>query len=274
MFRRLLPVFALSFASIICWGASNPRNVVQFYSGLKALESSTSTNDANSTQQGMAACFMASEQSGINLSMDGMGEMSSSLYTMKLYNMIYNEKSLKINSYNITRTEIVEQPDQNSSMQRNGAQHYVSYVTKQYVKDGRTVTYNDVVFTLISNGLIVEMENSEASGTITPRPRATEELNVEQLRARAAYYYSRGDYYESYRYYEKLVSKSPTDGDAAYRIALMTFWRKGCKERFSKKEARERALNYIDRAISYGNSEISRKATNVKTNWENKNVYY
>lgn len=274
MIKRILFALVLSSVAFICWGASNPRNVTLFYSGLKALESAANTNIANSTQQSMAACFMASEQSGINLSMDGMGEMSSSLYTMKLYNMIFNEKSLKINSYNITKTEIVEQPDQNSSMERNNAQHYVSYVTKQYVKNGKVITYNDVVFTLISNGLIVEMENSEASGVIPPKSRPVEELNIEQLRARAAYYYSKGNYYESYRYYEKLVSKSPTDGDGAYRIALMTYWRKGCKERFGSKEAKKRALSYIDRAISYGDTEIRRKATNVKTNWENRNIYY
>lgn len=273
MIKILLVIIAV-FAIIPCMAVVNPGVVTKFYSSLQALERATSTNAANTAQQSMASCFMASDQSGINLSMDGMGEMSSSLYTMKLYNMIYSEKSLKICNCNITRTEIVEQPDQNSSMQRSDAQHYVSYVTKQYVKNGQTVTYNDVVFTLISNGLIVEMENSEVSGTITPRSRPAEELNAEQLRARAAYYYSKGDYYESYSYYEKLVSKSPTDGDAAYRIALMTFWRKGCKDRFSRKEAKERALSYINRAISYGNAEISRKATNVKINWENKNVYY
>lgn len=141
----------------------NPGVVTKFYSCLQALERATNTNAANTAQQSMASCFMASDQSGINLSMDGLGEMSSSLYTMKLYNMIYNEKSLRINNYNIIRTELLEQPDQNSSIQRNGAQHYVSYISKQYVKNGITITYNDVVFTLISNGLIVEMENSESS---------------------------------------------------------------------------------------------------------------
>lgn len=272
--KKILLVIIEVFAIIPCMAVVNPGVVTKFYSCLQALERATNTNAANTAQQSMASCFMASDQSGINLSMDGLGEMSSSLYTMKLYNMIYNEKSLRINNYNIIRTELLEQPDQNSSIQRSGAQHYVSYITKQYVKNGITITYNDVVFTLISNGLIVEMENSESSKSITSRPHPTEELNTEQLRARAAYYYSKGMYTDSYNYYEKLISKSPTDGDAIYRIALMTFWRKGCKDRFSKKESKKRAYDYIRKAISYGNSEICRKASNVLTNWENGNVYY
>lgn len=274
MKKELILVLMPLVATVSCVASVNPGAVTKFYSGLQALNRATDMNVANTAQQSMASCFMASDQSGINLSMDGLGEMSSSLYTMKLYDMIFSEKTLRIINYNITKTEIVEQPDQNSSMQRNDAQHYVSYVTKQYVKDGRTITYNDVVFTLIGNGLIVEMQNSEASGNIVTRPRPTEDLNVEQLRARAAYYYSKGMYAESYNYYEKLLARSPTDGDAAYRIALMTFWRKGCKDKYSRKEARKKAGEYMQIAFKYGNSEIRRKADNVTTNWENNNVYY
>lgn len=252
----------------------NPTSVTKFYTGLKSLENATSTNAANAAQQAMASCFMASDQSGINLSMDGLGEMSSSLYTMKLFMMIFNERSLKISNYNISNTEIVEQPDQTSAMQKKGAQHYVTYVTKQYVRDGKTTTYNDMVFTLISNGLIVEMENSESSGNIIPVPKPTEDLNVEQLRARAAYYYSKGRYTEAYNYYEQLVRRSPTDGDACYRIALMTFWRKGCKERFSKKEARSKAMDYIGRAIQYASGDVGLKAINVRDNWQHNNIYF
>lgn len=270
-------VFILCLLLFICTellAIDTPNSVSKFYSGLKSLSSATSTNVANIAQQNMASCFMASDQSGINLSMDGLGEMSSSLYTMKLFMMIFSQKSLKIENYNITRTEIVEQPDQNSSMQKKGAQHYVTYVTKLYLQDGKRTTYNDMVFTLISNGLIVEMENSESSGFIPPTTRPSSELNVEQIRARAAYYYSKGKYRESYSYYEQLIKKSPTDGDAAYRIALMTFWRKGCKDKFSKKEAEAKAKEYLAIALSYGSYEIKNKAANVSANWENNNVYF
>lgn len=271
--KNVLFIFALMVSSTMC-AITNPESVNRFYSGMKALENATDMNVANTAQQKMAACFMASDQSGINLSMDGLGEMSSSLYTMKLYMMLFSQKSLKINSYNITRTELVEQPDQSASMQKKGAQHYVTYVTKQYTRDGKTTLYNDMVFTLISNGLIVEMENSVGNSNTLPTPKPVENVSTEQLRARAAYYYSKGKYSEAYNYYEQLIKRAPTDGDAAYRIALMTFWRKGCKERFSKKNAQSKAKEYLGVALNYGSPEIKSKAANVSANWDNNNVYF
>lgn len=265
-------VVLFSLVNRVSYAVNSPTAVSKFYSCLKTLRNATNLNIANDMQQQMSACFMASEQSGINLSMDGLGEMSSSLYTMKLFTLIYREKSLVVN-YDINRTELIEQPDQTGTLQRNGAQHYVTYVTKQYSKDGKNTTYIDVVFTLISNGLIVEMENSESAGYITPKINK-DDLSIEQLRARAAYYYSRGMNDEAYNNYEKLVLKAPTDGDAAYRLALLTFWRKGCKGRFNRKQARNKAINYINIALQYGSDEIKNKARNVKANWENNNVYF
>ena len=253
--------------------AGEPVSVSTFYSGLETLEKTTNLNVANETQQKMAACFMASELGGIELSVDELGEMSSNTYTQKLFMMIYSRKNLKV-TYTFHGTELVEQPDQTGSMQRKGAQHYVTYVTKQYTMNGQTTTYYDKVMTYISNGLITEMINSKSPGKVQTTPSPTKELNIEQLRARAALYYSNGQYTDAYNCYEQLVKRVPTDGDAAYRIALLTFWRKGCKKRFSKKAAQNKAMDYIEKAILYGNSEIKEKATNVRNNWRNRNVYF
>lgn len=267
------------FAFIIiflCFGnleaINPPSKVVTFYNGFRRLEQATSFDIANTIQQQMAACFIASDNSGINLKLDGFDEMSSSFYTMKLYTMLYSEKSLKA-ICRITKTEIAEQPDQNRSMQQKGATHYMTYVTKNYTQNGITKVYNDIVFTHISSGFITEMANTESTGNITTT--STQQLSIEQLRTRASYYYSKGMYTQAYDYYEQLVTRMPTDGDAAYRIALLTFWRKGCKHKFSsRKAAQAKAKLYIQKAINYGNAEIREKATNVKNNWENNNVYF
>jgi len=269
--KRLLFIVGVFLLCGFIKAINTPTKVSIFYDGLKQLESASSFDVANSIQQRMAGCFMASENSGINLQVDGLDEMSSNFYTMKLYSMLYSEKSLKA-VCNIIRTEIVEQPDQNKSMQQKGAQHYVTHVTKTYTTNGMVKTYNDVVFTLISSGYITEMTNVEASGNLTTNKV---QLSIEQLRTRAAYYYSKGMYTQAYDYYEQLVSRAPTDGDACYRIALLTFWRKGCKHKFRRKrDAENKAKEYIKNAIEYGNYEISSKATNVSNNWENNNVYF
>lgn len=250
-----------------------PASVKTFYSGLETLESTTNLNVANETQQKMAACFMASEQGGIELSVDELGDMSSNSYTIKLFMMIYRQKSLKVHCI-INKTELVEQPDQTGKMQKKGAQHYVTYITKKYTMNGKTKTYYDKVFTFIKNGLITEMINTQQPGKVQTPSSSTQNLNIEQLRVRAAYYYSNKQYTEAYNCYEQLVKRVPTDGDASYRIALLTFWRKGCKNRFSKKAAQDKAMDYINSAILHGDSEIKEKATNVRANWLNKNVYF
>lgn len=270
MNRLFIFIMVLAYSS--CTYAINPPSKVSiFYNGLKQLEQTTDFNESNTIQQRMASCFMASENSGIQLDMDGLGEMSSTIYTMKLHTLLYSEKSLKT-VCNITSTELAGQPDQNSKMEQQGAQFYITHITKTYTQDGKTKTYSDVVSTLISNGLITEMANEESIGKTTVIPS---QLSIEQLRSRAAYCYSKGLYTQAYDYYEQLVNRAPTDGDAAYRIALLTFWRKGCKHKFSKKKAaEEQAKAYIQRAIQYGNTEIQEKATNVKKNWNNRNVYF
>lgn len=255
---------------------SQPVSVVSFYRNMKALETASDVNTANKAQQIMSSCFMASDQSGIDLDMDGLGSMSSNLYTMKLYSMIFSDKSLKL-SYQLGDTELIEQPDQTASLQKKGARHKVTYVDKTYVQNGRTITYKDLVFTYVDNGLIVAMQNS-LDNNVRPKPiqdspsRKTE--NIEQLRAQAGYYYTRKNYTLAYNCYERIVQSYPNDGDANYRIALLTFWRKGCSERFTKKSARNKAIDYINKAITYGNAEIAEKATNVKNNWTNNNIYF
>lgn len=283
--KRLLFVAGAVLSCAIAGAINPPDKVFTFYNGVNQLEKASSFDEANLIQQHMAGCFMASESSGINLKIDDMDEMSSNFYTMRLYSMLYSERSLKA-VCNIIKTEIVEQPDQNKNMQQRGAQHYVTYVTKTYTRNGTAKTYNDAVFTLINGGYITEITNIEPSGKTSQgaggsvqqqsiKQQKPEQLGIEQLRARAAYCYSKGMYTDAYDYYEQLVARAPEDGDACYRIALLTFWRKGCKHKFSRKQdAEKKAKEYIRSAIMYGNYEIRSKATNVSNNWENDNVYF
>lgn len=267
---RLLSAAVLLTCAAFAHAENTPIKVITFYNGLSQLENAASFDAASVIQQKMASCFMASELSGINLNMDDLGEMTSGLYTMKLFSLLYDEKSIKV-SCNIASTEEARQPDQNKGMEKKGASHLISHVKKTYTQNGVPKTYYDVVTVLISNGLITEMSNETVIENTTD---ISDRLSAEQLRSRAAYCYSKGLYTQAYNYYEQLIKIAPTDGDAAYRIALLTFWRKGCKDKFNKKAAQEKAKYYIRIAIEYGNSEISEKASNVSANWENRNVYF
>ncbi len=270
--KKFFIVFLLVQVSLYAYSINPPSKVVAFYNGLENLQYASDNDEAYSIQMKMADCFMASDMSGINLKVDGLDEMSSNLYTMQLFNLIYCEKKLKT-ACQIYKTEIVEQPDITRSLQQKDAQHYATYVKKNYTQDGKTKSYNDIVITYIQNGYIVEMENTQSFDNVPPSNRT--QLTIDQLRARAAYSYSKANYDLAYDYYEKLLSRAPTDGDAAYRIALMTFWRKGCKYKFrNRKSAQTKAKEYLNKAIAYGCSEIKSKAENVLNNWNQRNVYF
>lgn len=271
--KRCNIIYTLFFLFVSSYAVDTPKSVMKFYNGLKTLEETNDPNIANETTLGMISCFSASEESGIEVKLDGMETMSSNKYSQKLHILIFQQKALKTKC-TVVRTELAEQPDLSSSMQRRGAQHYISYITKQYTLNGRTVKYNDVVETLISNGSIVDMKNSDENNDESTVSIPSETLNTEQLRARAAFYYTKGKHVEAYSYYEKLVKQAPKDGDAYYRLALMTLWRKGCKKRFSRDEAKTLGIKYLDNAILYGNNEIKEKAENVKNNREHQNVYF
>lgn len=127
--RQILIIMCLWIVPSLLWAIGTPESVRKFYGGMVDLEKASDVNMANRIQQTMASCFMASDKSGIELTIDGLNTMPSTLYTMKLHTMIFREKSLKV-SCNVINTELVEQPDQNGIEQKKGAQHYVSYIKK------------------------------------------------------------------------------------------------------------------------------------------------
>lgn len=255
----------------------HPRNVVKFYNGLSTLGTTRDAETAYRARKEMASCFWEGEESGLELDMDGMQEkMTSTKYTIKLYKHIYENRDWQVSSCNIIKTLPTGQPDQTRHKGGTEYTHSVTYVTKVYVQDGHSVTYNDMVETFNQNGLIIEIMNvpSFDDVSLAATPVTSGNAGVEQLRARAAFYYTEKNYVAAYECYEQLLQRSPYDGDAAYRIALMTFWRKGCKNRFSKDAAERLAKKYIEVAIEYGNPLIVQKALNVKNNWDRKNIYF
>ena len=79
--------------------------------------------------------------------------------------------------------------------------------------------------------------------------------------------YRLGRYYEAYKYYEQIISINSKDGDALYRIGLMTYYQQGCY--FSKKSAaRKKVLEYMELATRYGDDTIVSKTDNVIHNWK------
>ena len=93
--------------------------------------------------------------------------------------------------------------------------------------------------------------------------------SVDDLRMLAAKYYTNGNYTEAYKKYLEIINQK-YDGDAYYRLAVMTYYEDGCKDIFKVKGGKKlwdsKLDEYLNGAIKYGNSEISRKARNMKYN--------
>lgn len=275
--KKCVLMVTLAMTGSTAFAIDPPNSVKTFYDNLQRLGTTNSSDEAASAQQSMIKCFHEGDKGGPDVTMDGIGvEIQASTYTARLYRLLFMQKSLNIESCSILKTESNGQPDQAGGKNGMEATHLVSYVTKKYVRNGGSEIYNDLVTVSNQSGLITEMMNVSSFEGIAQFSQMVSagETGIEQLRARAAYYYTNKDYEMAYRCYEELMERAPNDGDAAYRIALMTFWRRGCKNRFSKREAKKVAIQYIEIAIEYAGPAIKQKAVNVWQNWDRQNVYF
>lgn len=282
--------------TIIFWGililctskmdAIDPPSVVKtFYGGCQRLKTAKSSDEAYNIRLEMLKCFCEYAEGGNQIMVDDMTESKqATTYTMDLFNRIYIKKSLSV-AYTITNTERLRQPDKNSNAEISDCPFYASYVTKTYSENGQKKTYKDVVHTMASSNEIVDIQK-ELDDNVNNKPiekddephspaPPIENVQIKTLQARAAYYYTKGYYNLAYKTYEQIISQESTNGDAYYRLGLMTFWQKGCKYRFkNKKAARKVAKGYMLKATKYGNRAIKEKAENVYMNWFTNNTYF
>lgn len=91
--------------------------------------------------------------------------------------------------------------------------------------------------------------------------------SIEDLRLLAAKNYTNGNYNVAYQKYLEIINQA-SDGDAYYRLAVMTYFGDGgSKKMFAdNKERYKKVDEYLDNAIRVGSPEISRKAKYMKYN--------
>ena len=136
-----------------------------------------------------------------------------------------------------------------------------------------TVTYNgkttDNYFKVV-NGKIINVDFTPGIISNQNQPVASVQQSVQltpvEIRHNAAYYYSHGDYNTAYQKYLEIV-KAENDGDAYYRLAVMTYYGEGCKNLFARNKDRyKKAVDYLKCAVKYGDSKIRRNAENMLDN--------
>ena len=168
------------------------------------------------------------------------------------------EKKPKIKT-DILRVEALEEIK--SAKKENSKNFYEVYVRKSISVAGNTKYYTHVV------RIVAEEEKISA---IMDEIAIDNSESIISLRGTAAKLFAQKKYYEAYDAYLKVIAKDYQQGDAYYRLALMSYHNLGCKNRFKNgKERRQKSYEYIQLAIKYGNQDIKKYANNVKYYMEN-----
>ncbi len=259
MRTRLLTVYmALCFVPVFAAAPSTPSVVETYYRSVQAMSDAQNESDAYNYRTTMQNCFIGTDNRGINVPNDfynwgynDVRRIPSNTYAIRLQDLCYNTREVRLKQYNIVGNSYVSEVDLRESRTRDYIQTIVS---KTFSHNGKTETITDTV--LVEKDKIVQISNRISSGG------ETDEVDISVLRAKAAAYYTSKRYKEAYMAYERIISLDPNNANAYYRLGLMTFWRQGCK--LSHKEARRKAIEYERKAYclgsEYDDQSICKKA--------------
>lgn len=267
---RKIVIFLAGILSVGIVQASLPTPAVveTFYQGMENLSKATAINEAGKIVEDMNKCFW-----GLDFSSSGMDlpndfrffdydrkslshddeYLSSRTYINRLKDYIYEDRVMTVLSVVFKDSEYVGgEADYNKGKLIRSNTLIATYVEKTYVLDGVKRIYNDTVLTDVFSGSISEIRNDSG---VKPSN------NINALRVQAALAYFQKRFYEAYKCYEQILFIDGTDSDALYRIALMTYYRKGCD--LPKRKAHQKGKDYMDRV----RGRFSEKAKNVLFHW-------
>lgn len=245
MLKIAIPIilFNLPVLTNAAFTVSAPAVVEQFYGTMMRMNDVHNDSNAYKFRERIKDCFRGKEDSGIPVSNDFVywgyaGEkQTSNQYANIFYELAYQKKILRLESYSITSSEVISEVD--LKRYRNQSDGLTQTVVKKTFSDGKTrKTFSDTL--LVERNEIVVFRNT-ASYSIGE--------DIEALRAIAASYYTTKRYYSAYKTYEKILEIDPNNANAFYRLGIMHYYGKGCK--YSKK----RSLQYIERSLSLGFGE-------------------
>ncbi|MBO4850218.1 MAG: hypothetical protein J5529_04860 [Prevotella sp.] len=130
---------------------------------------------------------------------------------------------------------------------------YEVYVTKKVKFGSLAKQYHDIVRIHSLTSKIVSIENELGGG---------QGESIFAIRSRAAKMYSQKRYYEAYNEYLKAFDLNPKDGDTNYRLALMTYFKQGCKDKYRSSERKKKILFYLENAEKYADWKTKDNAKN------------
>ncbi len=243
-----------------------PTAVSIFYNGITAMYSASNSSTLGQIEMEMRNCFYGKENSGINMpndfrffendktnSVNQITILTSNNYVNKLSSYMYPEKRLEPNvSVSTYSREVGSLPNFSNGKMTTQKAYVETIVQKTYSIGQISKTFMDTVYTHVAYNKIMLVVNGNGISTINP----------DALRVEAAKYYMEKNYKKAYEVLLKIVDLDRTDGDSYYRLALMTYYGRGCKR------SRKDGERYLDLAIRNSDYDVSNKLYNVQRYWK------
>ena len=265
------------FSMSICGVAAQvqaPSPVRKFYSGIVKM-TDCDKQMLTELELDMEKCFCGDESSGINLPNDfrhfevdkntishNLDILTSSNYINKLSKYANEEKVLRPHVEVSTYSQKVGSLPEFGNNRMTSSSAYISTIVRKkytFVHNGRVQSkeFIDTVYTHEAMNRIRAIYNGNGSAT-------TEDLD--KLRIDAAKAYGDGRYHTAYEIFTKIAQSDKADSETYYRLALMTFYGKGCKK------DRRRGKNLMTKASVMRPYFYSQKADIVLKNWQMPNM--
>lgn len=245
-------------------GVATPSAVQTFYNGILSMDAGVTPARLGELEMDMRGCFFGKENSGMNLPNDFrffdcdretashmLEVLTSNNYVGKLSAYIpAGELEPRISVSSMSRM-VGKLPDfLNGSMATGNA--YVETIVRKQYSDAHTMRdFVDTVYTHVAYNKIMCIVNGNGTNAVNPS----------RLRVEAAHAYGEKDYAKAYNLLLRIVSLDRRDGDSYYRLALMTYYGRGCKR------SRKLALDYLRMAADNLDWGYRDKIRNVETYW-------
>ena len=252
MIRSIIFTILMVMTSIVMMADPAPAVVERFYKTMEDMSAAPNESRAMDYRTELMNCFKGRESSGIWVPNDfdlwgyeNEKMLTANAYSTRFYQLAYKQKKIRMTNYTIQKSHPISEVElRNFKNKSNGL---IQTVVKKILSDGSTTkAFSDTL--IVENGKIAVFRNALYNGE--------DNVDLEALRALAASYYSNKQYSKAYQTYERIIEHDPGNGNAYYRLAILTYMGKGCKHNRSKAiELAEKAysLRYYDaeRAIYY-----------------------
>lgn len=246
---------------------ATPTAVTTFYNGIMLMYSAQDVSQIGKLEMDMRNCFYGKDNSGMNLPNDfrffdfdkgstshGLTVLTSNNYVSKLSSYVFPQKqfepSVSVSSYS---KKVGTLPTFSNGKMSSQDAYVETIVQKKFSDAHQSKTFMDTVYTHIAYNKIIMIVNGNGN---------TNYVDPEKLRLEASRAYMSKNYTKAYSLLLKIIEVDKQDGDTYYRLALMTYYGKGCKG--SRKEGQR----YLDLAIRHSPYSETDKLLNVRSYWK------